>query len=79
MNDEQQQKYRAYVRGAATFLLLGKKDMPVTVAELVQTFDVDTATVNADIDAIVQSERHKIDGVFEDLSLRKGLPAPSAP
>jgi hypothetical protein len=33
--------------------------------ELVRLYQLDLATVSADIDAIVQRERQKVDGVFE--------------
>jgi len=65
MNDQQQQEYRAHVRGAATFILLGQKDAPMNAVELVRLYHVDRTVVDADIDAIVQSERNKVDGVFE--------------
>ncbi len=64
MNDKEKTEYDSYVRGAATFVLLGKKN-PLTSAELAQLYHLDVATVNADIDAIVQHERHKPGGVFE--------------
>ncbi len=65
MDEQQQKNYRAHVRGAATYVLLGKKDAPMTAAELVRLYDVDLATVTAEIDAIVETERHKVGGVFE--------------
>ncbi len=64
MNDKEKTEYDSYVRGAATFVLVGQKN-PLTAAELAQLFHLDVATVNADIDAIVQYERHKPGGVFE--------------
>lgn len=65
MNNEEQKEYRALVRGAATFILLGDKNPPIEALELVRTYKLDLAIVNADIDAIVQSERRKVGGVFE--------------
>jgi hypothetical protein len=65
MESEEQKAYRAYVRGAATFILLGQKNPPMEALELVRLYHLDLATVSADIDAIVQSERHKVGGVFE--------------
>jgi hypothetical protein len=65
MDGEQQSEYRSHVRGAATFILLGHKDPPMNALELVRRYNVDLATATADIDAIVQSERHKVGGVFE--------------
>lgn len=65
MTEEQQQAYRAHVRGAATFILLGKTDAPMNAAELVRLYHLDLRTVSADIDAIVERERHKTGGVFE--------------
>lgn len=65
MDEQQQQEYRAHVRGAATFILLGHRDPPMNAAELVRLYDVNLATVTADIDAIVNTERHKSGGVFE--------------
>ena len=68
MNSEEQIEYRAHVRGAATYVLLGMKKPPMDARELVRLYNLDPATVNADIDAIVQSERHKIGGVFEEIT-----------
>jgi hypothetical protein len=65
MNSQEQKEYRALVRGVATYILLGDKNPPIQALELVQTFKLDLAIVNADIDAIVQSERRKVGGVFE--------------
>jgi hypothetical protein len=67
MTSEEQKKYRSLVRGAATYILLGDNDPPIDARELVQTFQLDLTTVNADIDAIVQRERHKVGGVFETI------------
>ena len=69
MNNEEQKKYRSLVRGAATYILLGDKNPPIEALELVRTYKLDLATVNADIDAIVQYERRKVGGVFEATSL----------
>jgi hypothetical protein len=65
MDSEQQKEYRSHVRGAATFILLGQKDPPMNALELVRRYNVDLETVTADIDAIVQSEQHKVGGAFE--------------
>lgn len=65
MDNEEQSLYRAHVRGAATFILLGQKDPPMDAAELVRLYRLDLATVSADIDAIVVREHHKVGGVFE--------------
>lgn len=65
MDSELEKIYRSHVRGAATFILLGQKNPPMDVAELVRLYDVDLTTVTADVDAIVESERHKVGGVFE--------------
>ncbi len=64
MNDQEKIEYDSYVRGAATFVLVGKKN-PLTAAELARLYQLDVEKVNADIDAIVQSERQKPGGVFE--------------
>ena len=71
MNNEQQKEYHSLVRGAATHILLGTKNPPIDALELVRIYQLDSATVNADIDAIVQSERHKVGGVFEDMTRLK--------
>jgi hypothetical protein len=65
MDSELQKEYHSHVRGAATFILLGQQDPPMDAAELMRLYKLDLKTVTADIDAIVQSERHKVDGVFE--------------
>lgn len=65
MNNEEQKEYRSLVRGAATYILLGDKNPPIEALEIVRTFKLDLAIVNADIDAIVQTERHKVGGVFQ--------------
>lgn len=65
MDSQQQKEYRSLVRGAATYILLGDKNPPIAAPEIVRTFGLDRAIVNADIDAIVQSERRKVGGVFE--------------
>lgn len=69
MDSEKEQEYRAHLRGAATFLLLGQKDPPMDAAELVRLYHLDLETVQADIDGIVQNERHKVGGVFEVVKL----------
>ena len=65
MNNQEQKEYRALVRGAATYILLGDNDPPIDARELVRIYKLDPAVVDADIDAIVQRERHKVGGVFE--------------
>ncbi len=65
MKDEQQEEYRALCRGAATYILLGQKNPPMDALSLARLYELDPATVAADIDAIVQSERQKAGGVFE--------------
>ena len=65
MDEQQMAMYRAHVRGAATFILLGRQDAPMNAAKLMELYPVDFQTVTADIDAIVSSERHKVGGVFE--------------
>lgn len=65
MDNEEQSLYRAHVRGAATFILLGQKDPPIDAAEIVRLYQLDLETVSAEIDAIVQRERHKLGGAFE--------------
>lgn len=65
MDNEEQKQYRSLVRGAATYVLLGDKNPPIDGLEIARTYKLDLAIVNADIDAIVQSERHKVGGVFE--------------
>jgi hypothetical protein len=65
MDNDEQSQYRAHVRGAATFILLGQRNPPMDAAELVRLYQLDPETVSADIDAIVQRERHKVGGVFE--------------
>lgn len=71
MNNEEQIEYRALVRGAATYVLLGMKKPPMDAQELVRLYDLDPATVKADIDAIVQTERKKVGGVFEEMTPAK--------
>lgn len=66
MDEQQLTQYRAHVRGAATFILLGRHDdAPMNAAKLMELYPVDFETVTADIDAIVSSERHRAGGVFE--------------
>jgi hypothetical protein len=71
MTSEEQKEYRALVRGAATYVLLGSKDPPIETLEVARLYKLDPAVVNADIDIIVQSERHKVGGVFEDMTRGK--------
>ncbi len=65
MDREAQNEYRALVRGAATWVLLGKKNLTAEALELTNLYHLDPTTVRADIDAIVQAEHHKKGGVFE--------------
>ncbi len=65
MNDKEKTEYDSYVRGAATFILVGNKNPPLSSAELARLYQIDIETVNADIDAIVRYERQKPGGVFE--------------
>jgi hypothetical protein len=65
MNTQEQIEYRAHVRGAATYVLLGQKNPPISPLQVAEIHKVDLATVNADVDAIVQGERHKVGGAFE--------------
>lgn len=71
MKDEEQIEYRALVRGAATYVLLGMTKPPMDAQELVRLYNLDPAIVNADIDAIVQNERKKVGGVFEEMTPAK--------
>ncbi len=65
MDTEAQTEYRALVRGAATWVLVGKKNLATEALELANLYHLDPTTVRADIDAIVQAEHHKKGGVFE--------------
>jgi hypothetical protein len=65
MDTQEQSEYRAHVRGAATYILLGQKNPPISTLEVAETYKLDLATVTADVDAVVQSERVKVGGVFE--------------
>jgi hypothetical protein len=65
MNSEEQNEYRSHLRGAATYILLGQKNPPMSPLEVARIYKLDLATVSSDIDAIVQSERLKVGGVFE--------------
>jgi hypothetical protein len=65
MDSEEQNEYRAHVRGAATYILLGQKNPAISPLDVAGIYNLDLATVSADIDAIVLSERNKVDGVFE--------------
>jgi hypothetical protein len=65
MTDKEKTEYYSGVRGAATYILLGKKEPPIAAPELAQRYQLDIAMVNADIDALVQFEKHKAGGVFE--------------
>ena len=65
MNNDQETEYRKLVRGAATWVLLGKSDGVTDEADLARDYDLDVSTVKADVDAIIKSEHDKVDGVFE--------------
>jgi hypothetical protein len=65
MSTEEQIEYRSHVRGAATYILLGQKNPPISPLQVAEIYKLDLATVRADVDAIVQSERHKVGGAFE--------------
>ncbi len=65
MNDDQLKDYRSLCRGAATYILLGQKNPPIDALQVAQLYELDPAAVAADIEAIVQSERNKVGGVFE--------------
>ncbi len=65
MDSESQTEYRALVRGAATWVLVGKKNLATEALTLANLYHLDPATVRAEIDAIVQAEHRKKDGVFE--------------
>ncbi len=65
MSREAQNEYRALVRGAATWILVGKKSLATEALELATQYHLDPASVQRDIDAIVQYEHHKKGGVFE--------------
>lgn len=62
---EAQIPYPALCRGAATYILLGKKKLDVEAGEIALLYGMDPAVVRADIDRIVQAERRKVGGVFE--------------
>ncbi len=68
MDSESQAEYRALVRGAATWVLVGKKNLSTEALELANLYQLDPATVCADIDTIVQAEHRKKGGVFETLA-----------
>ncbi len=65
MDSEAQTEYRALVRGAATWILLGKKNLATEALELSNLYHLDPTIVRGDIDAIVHAEHHKKGGVFE--------------
>ncbi len=65
MDSEAETEYRALVRGAATWVLVGKKNLATEALELANLYHLDPTIVHADIDAIVQAERDKKGGVFE--------------
>ena len=66
MTTQEKKEYRGLIRGAATFILLGQQDPPIDAAEVARVYKLDLETVIADVDAIVQSERRKAGGVFEN-------------
>lgn len=68
MTEQQQHDYQSHVRGAATWILLGKTETLMDAAELVRLYGVDLATVTADINAIVQAEHAKAGGIFETMT-----------
>lgn len=61
----EQSEYRAHVRGAATYILLGQQDPPISAMKVAEIYKLDLENVTADVDAVVQSERAKVGGVFE--------------
>ncbi len=65
MNSDQEKEYLGLVRGVATYILLGQTNPAINAADLGRIYNLDLAMVNADIEAVVQSERHKEDGVFQ--------------
>lgn len=65
MNSDQEKEYLSLVRGVATYILLGQTNPAIDASELGRTFNLPLERVNADIDAIVASEHHKVGGVFE--------------
>ena len=65
MTGQQAQEYRSFIRGAATYILLKQNNPPMDAQKIVELFAVDADRVNADIDLIVQTELHKVGGVFE--------------
>ena len=67
MTSEDQKQYQALCRGAATYILLGTKNLATESLELANLYQLAPAAVSADIDAIVQSEHHKVGGAFETM------------
>lgn len=67
MTSEDQTQYQALCRGAATYILLGTKNLATESRELADLYQMAPAVVSADIDAIVQAEHHKVGGAFETL------------
>ncbi len=65
MDNETQNEDQSLVRGAATWVLVGKKNPATEALALANFYHLDPTTVRADIDAIVQAERGKKGGVFE--------------
>ncbi len=57
--------YAALVRGAATYILLGHKNLAMEARVIAHLYTLDPEKVSADIDEIVQREHHKVGGVFE--------------
>ena len=68
MDNETQNEYRSLVRGAATWILVGKKNLATEALELANLYHLDPTTVRADLEAIVRAERDKKGGVFETLA-----------
>ncbi len=65
MDTTEQNEYQAHVRGAATYVLLGQKNPPISALDVARIYHLSLAQVSADIEAIVKSERGKAGGVFE--------------
>ncbi|MCL5951363.1 MAG: hypothetical protein M1132_06520 [Chloroflexi bacterium] len=57
MDSQEQKEYRALVRGAATYILLGDKNPPTNALELVRIYNLDPAIMNADTGVLRESWR----------------------
>lgn len=68
MTEKQQTEYQSHVRGAATWILLGKSEPMMDAAELVRLYNVPLEQALADIDVIVRAEHAKSGGIFESQS-----------